>query len=218
MNIRLSPPLMITTVADLLHHLGDIPPERVRMKPTPGTATVADVISVGANENRLCELVDGVLVEKAMGQYESRLAAVLIVLLDTFIHENDLGIVYGADATLKIMPDLVRIPDVSYVAWDRLPGKRLPAEPVPDLVPDLAVEVVSAGNTRKELRRKLGEYFKAGVRQVWFVDGDRRQIRVHTGARKSQLFTDEDTISGGKLLPGFSLSLRAYFDRAGLKR
>lgn len=82
----------LATIADLLHNLGNIPPDRVRMNPPPGKATEQDVIEAKATIGRLCELVDGVLVEKAMGFYESRLAFVLIQLLGTFIEENDLGI------------------------------------------------------------------------------------------------------------------------------
>src|SRR5438046_1438132 len=59
------------TIADLLEQLGDIPAERVRFQPCPGTATERDVIDVHDRENRLCELVDGTLVEKVMGFDES---------------------------------------------------------------------------------------------------------------------------------------------------
>ena len=64
------------SVADLLHHLGDVPAGRVRLEPVPGTATEHDVVTVHDRENRLCELVDGVLVEKVMGFDESRLRRV----------------------------------------------------------------------------------------------------------------------------------------------
>jgi hypothetical protein len=63
------------TVADLLEHLGGVAPSRVRFQPWPGTATVRDVIAVHDAENRLCELVDGVLVEKVMGFDESSISA-----------------------------------------------------------------------------------------------------------------------------------------------
>jgi hypothetical protein len=78
-------PSMLTavTVSDLLHQLGDIPPERVRLQPAPGTATEADVVAVHDREKRLCELVDGVLVEKTMGYYESYIAATLIRRCDS---------------------------------------------------------------------------------------------------------------------------------------
>jgi hypothetical protein len=72
--------------------VGELPPERIRMAPYPGRATEQDVIQ--ANESklgRLCELVDGVLVEKAMDYYESRLASVLIWFIETFLNDHDLG-------------------------------------------------------------------------------------------------------------------------------
>jgi hypothetical protein len=68
------PPTDRKNVADLLAQLGDIPAERVRISPAPGTATEQDVIDIEAQEDRLCELVDGVLVEKVMGYFELRLA------------------------------------------------------------------------------------------------------------------------------------------------
>src|SRR5215467_10722255 len=165
-------PSMLTavTVSDLLHQLGDIPPERVRLQPAPGTATEADVVAVHDREKRLCELVDGVLVEKTMGYYESYIAATLIRLLGNFVAEHDLGIVAGADGMMRLAPGLVRVPDVSFVAWERLPGQRLPRQPIPDLVPDLVVEVLSEGNTPHEMARKLDEYFARGVQLVWLVD------------------------------------------------
>jgi hypothetical protein len=70
--------LTAVTVSELLHQLGDIPPERVRLQPPPGTATEADVVAVHNREERLCELIDGVLVEKTIGYYESYIAATLI--------------------------------------------------------------------------------------------------------------------------------------------
>jgi hypothetical protein len=73
----------LETLADLLDYLGGIAPERVRLHPAPGTATEDDVLSVHDREGRLCELVDGVLVEKAMGFRESLLAATLIIILGT---------------------------------------------------------------------------------------------------------------------------------------
>src|SRR5262245_53170179 len=66
------------TVADLVRQLGGIPTNRIRLIPPPGKATVDDVLRIHDRENRLCELVDGVLVEKPMAFYEGVLAAVLI--------------------------------------------------------------------------------------------------------------------------------------------
>jgi Uma2 family endonuclease len=218
MIVSLSPLLGVVTAADLIRHLGDIPAERIRLIPPPGTATEEDVIAIQDKEDRLCELVDGVLVEKTMGLYESRLAVVLGTFLDDYTFAQNLGVVYGADGTLKLMPGLVRIPDVSFVSWSRLPDRKLPIEPIPQLIPDLAVEVLSAGNTRREMERKLHEYFAAGVRQVWLVEGKKRQLRAYTSEKRSRLYGEGDTVPGGKVLPGFALDLTAYFNRAENKR
>src|SRR5439155_3071225 len=93
----LSPATKVLTVADLLKGLGNIPPERVWFRPVPGTATEQDVIDMDAHQDRLCELVDGVLVEKTVGYFESRLAVVLIHYFELFLDRHDLGIVLGAD-------------------------------------------------------------------------------------------------------------------------
>ena len=79
----------IETLADLLDRLGGVPPDRIRFHPYPGTATEEDVLARPGGVKRLCELVDGVLVEKAMGYYESLLAAVLIGFLRDYLKMND---------------------------------------------------------------------------------------------------------------------------------
>jgi Uma2 family endonuclease len=214
----ITPSSAITTVADLLRQLGDIPPERVRLRPVPGTATEKDVIEVEARENRICELVDGVLVEKAMGYYESRLAAILIYFLESFLNEHDLGVTAGADGMLRLAAGLVRIPDVSFVSWDRLAGHDLPAEPIPDLAPDLAVEVLSESNTAREMTRKVAEYFRAGTRLVWLADPKTRTVRVYTSPGRSKLLREDQTLDGGTVLPGFSPPLAQWFARASRSR
>src|SRR5206468_3137285 len=118
---------------------------------------------------RLAELVDGVLVEKAMGFIQSSLACVLIQLLRNFLDQYPLGIVGGPDGMMRLAPGMVRMPDVSVVYWDRFPGRRVTHEPVPRIAPDLAVEILSESNTKAEMDRKLREYFAAGARLVWYL-------------------------------------------------
>lgn len=165
-----SPPMVWITVADLFEQLGHVPQERVLLVPTPGTATEKDVLDLIDHSDRICELVDGVLVEKTMGYLESMLAGAILELLRGFVRKRKLGIVLGADGTLKILRNQVRIPDVCFISWDRFPGGRLPKTPIPAVAPDLAVEVLSDSNTEGEMRRKLQDYFTAGVRLVWYVD------------------------------------------------
>jgi Uma2 family endonuclease len=197
---------------DLLENLGGISPRRVRLHPAPGTATVADVLHLYEKHKRLFELVDGTLVEKAMGAKESFIAATLIQLLTNYSDAHGrLGMTLGEAGTLKLLKKLVRIPDVSFTRWDRLPGRKVPDDPVPDLAPDLAVEVLSKANTRREMERKLKEYFLSGVRLVWFVEPTARTVQVFTSPEQVTALGIKDTLEGGEVLPGFRVSVARLF-------
>ncbi len=200
-------------VAEMLEQLGRIDPRRVRSWPPPGQATEKDVLALLDHENRLYELVDGILVEKIMGLKESALAADLGGWVTPFVRQRDLGITAGADGTLRLMPKLVRIPDLSFISWDKLPTHEYPSEPIPDLYPDLAVEVLSKGNTEEEMERKLKEYFLAGTRLVWIVDPKARNVRVYTSPDEVTVLREADTLTGGDVLPGFALPLKQLFAR-----
>jgi Uma2 family endonuclease len=199
------------TLADLLERFGPMPYYRIRHDPPPGTATEQDVIDVHDREDRLCELVDGVLVEKTMGLLESFLALELGALLRGFVSERGLGIAVGADGTIRLAPGLVRIPDVAFFSWNRLPGRKIPREPIPDLVPDLAVEVLSKSNTKQEMDRKLADYFTAGVRVVWYIDPEKRTAEVFSAPDRSVILQEKDSLEGGDVLSGFSLPLADLF-------
>lgn len=212
MSTLISPPFPIDwTFADLLVQLGDVPLGRIRMNPPPGTATEQDVVEVEARTDRLCELVDGVLVEKTMGYRESMLAVAIADHLRGFVMPRKLGIVLGEAGTLKILPRQVRIPDVCFLAWERFPGGQLPEVPIPAVAPDLAVEVLSAGNTEGEMRRKLRDYFAAGVRLVWYVDPETRTARAYTAVDQGTQYGESDALPGGDVLPGFALPLAELF-------
>ncbi len=205
------------TLADLVQQLGGIPLDRVRLSPPPGTATERDVLARPNGVKRLCELVDGVLVEKPMGYFESRLAGLIIYFIESFLDSNDLGIVVGEAGTLRLAPGLIRLPDVAFISWNKFPNRRLPAQPIPDLAPDLAVEVLSASNTDQEMDRKIREYFAAGTTLAWWVDPVEKTVSVYTAPGQFVVITENDTLDGGSVLPGFALPLRKLFERAGKK-
>ena len=210
-----APPSGAWTAADLVERFGAIPLSRVRSDPPPGSASEDDVVEIHDHEDRLYELVDGVLLEKTVGTYEAYLAVLLIRLIGDFVDRENLGIVLGADGIMRLAPGLVRIPDASFISWDRLPGGRIPREALWSLAPDLAVEVISRGNTPEEMQRKLEDYFATGVRQVWYVYPATREVRVFTSAEGSVVLREPETLDGGDLLPGLSLSLARLFAEPG---
>lgn len=200
--------------AELVRSLGNIPLERICFAPPPGTATERDLLTAMRRSNRLYELVEGTLVEKTMGLSESMIALLVSRRIGNFAEKFDLGIAAGADGTVRLLKGLVRIPDVSFFCWDKLPGRVLPSEHIPDLCPDLAVEVLSENNTREEMQRKLREYFLAGVRLVWLIDPHKRTAEVYTTPDAPTATLDEtQALGGGKVLPGFTLPLAELFAR-----
>jgi Uma2 family endonuclease len=199
------------TMADLWERLGRVPLERIWLHPPPGTATEDDVIRVDEHENRLCELVDGTLVEKPMGAEESNVAWLIGHFIASYLDRNDLGTCLGSDGFLRISIGLVRAPDLSFISWARLPTRKLPRKKVPHLIPDLAIEVLSKSNTPAEIQRKLGEYFNAGVRLAWVIDPRKRTARVHKSARRATLIREHQSLDGGDVLPGFSVRLAELF-------
>jgi Uma2 family endonuclease len=199
------------TIADLLTRLGNVPANRVRLHPTPGTATEKDLIRVLDHENRPCELVEGTLVEKPMGFDESQIAVTIIILMGSFVRRHKLGLVTGEGGTIRLIRGLVRIPDVAFVSWDRLAGRKRPKVPIPQLAPDLVVEVLSKSNTKREMDRKLREYFEAGVRSVWIVDPKKRTVRQYSALDQSVLLNEDESLDGGAILPGFVLRVKDIF-------
>jgi len=196
---------------ELLRDLGGIPTNRVRMFPTPGTATLRDLIRFQKKDGRVLELVDGTLVAKPVSFTESSIAVNLIATLANFVGDNNLGVVTGEQGLMRLIPGLARAPDVSFVSWNQLPARLLPREAVPGLYPDLAVEVLSKGNTRGEMARKRKEYFLAGTRLVWQVNPRKRTVDVFTAPDTCKTLTEADALDGGDVLPGFTLPVKRLF-------
>ena len=127
------------------------------------------------------ELIDGVLVEKTVGFYES-VAAWIIRIIGKMDTDNVVAIA-GEDSTVELLPNQVRAADVRVVCWERFPDRKIPDDPIPHIAPDLVVEVLSKSNTKAEMRRKLHDYFTAGVRLVWYIEPRRRTAASLHGGR-----------------------------------
>lgn len=131
-----------------------------------------------------------------------------------FLQANPIGRGY-ADQTnyvLKGVPgsiEVMRIPDVSFVRAERV-------DPDPHSyyygAPDLAVEIISSSEKPHEIAEKLADYLTYGVQQVWLVYPESKQVAVHFPSGDPAFYGIEDTITGGDLLPGFQLPVRAIFE------
>jgi Uma2 family endonuclease len=202
------------TFAEIQEHVPGVPASRIRMVPAPGTATINDLLSAESRFGVLCELVDGVLVEKAGAWEESCMAMMLGHILLAYLEEHPLGAVSGEQGMMRTTRRRVRMPDVAFIRWERIP----PGATVPDAIcavsPDLAVEILSRKNTRKEMNHKLREYFKAGTTLVWYIDSRKRTAEVFTAPTDRTEIDESGFLRGGKLLPGFKLRLGELFERS----
>jgi Uma2 family endonuclease len=193
-----------------MHALGDVPMERIIFDPWPGTATEADLLLFAERDKRLCELIDGTLVEKPVGYWEGFIAARLITGLTNHADKHDLGGVSGADSTMRMRSsNRVRLPDVSFISLDRMPKTR---EPIPTLAPDLAVEVLSESNTKAEMAQKLIEYFESGTRLAWIIDPITRTAAIyHAPGEPTRVLDISGTLDGEQVLPGFAMAVADLF-------
>ncbi len=199
------------TLAEMIGRFGNMPVRRIRVDRYP--ATENDVDDLRNTERRLYELVDGVLVEKTMGLPESVIAVEIVFRLKHFVRGKSLGVVTGADGMMRLAPGLVRIPDVAFVRKTQFPGSRVGDERIPDIHPDLAVEVLSPSNTVEEMDEKLADYFRSGTALVWYVEPDTRSVLVFTDPERANAkrLSVADILDGGTVLPGFALPIAALF-------
>lgn len=149
-----------------------------------------------------------------MGLKESQLALALSHFLDEYLRTHNVGRLSGGDGFYEILRDQVRGPDLAFVSWEtmRTPSAELPANPA--VAPDLVCEVLSPSNRTGEMSRKLQEYFDAGVKLVWYIDPDTRSARAFVRPEEGTLITEQQSLSGGEVLPGLEVKLAELFQRA----
>ena len=167
------------------------------------------------NEDVLYEVVDGHMVELApMGAYEVWLATALTESLRSFARQHHLGravqeMLFDLGATLQRQ----RRPDVALVLYDRWPPQqRVPRTEAWNVVPNLAVEIVSPTDRADDLMNKVAEYFGAGVERVWIIFPAQEHVYVYESPTTVRILTRADTLQGEPLLPDFRLPLATFFD------
>lgn len=167
-------------------------------------------------EEPLYEVVNGRKVElPPMSIYAIWIASRLQNRLGPFAERHGLGtVVTEALFILDPVRDLRRRPDLAFVSAGRWPLDRLLPETGDwEMVPDLAVEVVSPNDLFENVLGKVREYFRHGVRQVWVVAPVSQEIHVYDSPTSPRVLTPADELDGGPLLPGLRLPVGSLFQR-----
>ena len=179
-----------------------------------GAVAPQKTLSTSIPDDMLYEVVDGKIVEKIVGVYEVEIATFLIEFLGPCVRAHRLGRVLG-EMIFRIdqAKDLQRRPDVAFISHARWPVQRkAPKVAVWDMVPDLAIEVVSPSNTANHVHEKIHEYFEAGVNRVWVIYPGQKEIYVYASPARIQVLQLGEELDGGDLIPGFRLPLAALFE------
>jgi len=160
------------------------------------------------------ELVDGEVVEMpGAGEMHMAIVILLFKLLDRFVEDHDLGLVRPDGLAYRLWrnPDQVRIPDASFVAWDRVPEGEV-SYSFWEGAPTLAVEVVSPGDRADDIQARVQDYLDAGSEQVWVLWPKTRSVSVYRPHADTRQLGPDDTLDGGDILPGFDVRVGDLFD------
>lgn len=159
------------------------------------------------------ELVDGEVVEAARaGELHMAIVVLLFKLLDRFVEQHDLGIVRpdGLAYVLRRAPDQIRIPDVSFVAWDSVPEGDV-SDRFWEGAPTLAIEVVSPNDRAVDIHQRVQDYLDAGSRQVWVLWPQTRSVSVYRPDADTRELGPDHLLDGGDVLPGFDARVGDLF-------
>lgn len=159
------------------------------------------------------ELVDGELIEvPGAGALHGLIVALVFRLIDAFARDRNLGLTFsdGTGFVLGRSPDRLRIPDVAFVRWERVPADGVP-ESFWEGAPDLAVEVVSPHDRADETHERVRDYLAAGASLVWVLWPRCRAVTVHTGDGLARDLGPEAELDGGAVLPGFRVRVADLF-------
>lgn len=159
------------------------------------------------------DLIDGVLIRMpGAGGYHGQVSIEIGSALLQVVKPLKLGRLYGPETGFVISkdPDTVLCPDIGFVRASRVGGISRRERFVP-FAPDLAVEIVSPGDSRREVLGKVERYLRAGTEQVWVAMPPARSVEVHRRDIEPIVLHQDDMLTAGDLLPGFSMRVGDLF-------
>jgi Uma2 family endonuclease len=176
--------------------------------------TTADELIAMPDDGYRYELVEGELTRMALaGAEHGRITVNITGPLFVHVRTHSLGTVYAAETGFKLQsnPDTVRAPDVAFVSKSRV-NEAGPPSGYWSGAPDLAVEVMSPGDSREKADQKARHWLRAGTRLVWVIDPRRHILTVYTSPEKVKVLTETDTLDGGDVISGFQIAVMDIFN------
>ena len=184
---------------------------------SPSLVASENKVTLSTQDEPLYEIVHGQRVDlQPMSAYATLIASRLYSRLSLYTEEHALGIsVVELLFILDTAHDLRRRPDVAFVSAARWPlNKEFPETGDWEVVPNLAVEVISPNDVFKDVLAKLREYFQYGVQLVWVVSPEERQVYVYKSPTHVRILAATEDLTDDDILPGFRLPLAPLFQRS----
>jgi Uma2 family endonuclease len=160
------------------------------------------------------EIIDGELVVTPSPSWNHQtISANIFRVIDRYVHENSLGEARYAPIDVRLTPDNVLVPDIIFIAKDRL---HVAGPQTVDAPPDIVIEILSPGTRRRDLTEKRDLYAQFGVREYWVVDPAHRAVTVFE--RVGRMYQPVPPAANGaiqsRVLPDLVLTLQAVFEEA----
>ncbi len=159
------------------------------------------------------ELIRGVLIKKVPtfgkhGEVVMRFG----IGIGNHVLPLGLGRIFGSDTGVRLErdPDTVPEPDVGFISAEKMPLE-IEANSYFEVVPELVVEVSSPSDTRREVEEKARMWLSFGVLLVWVAHPDNRTVDVYRPDTQTVTLTEDDTLDGDSILPGFTMPVRQVF-------
>jgi Uma2 family endonuclease len=156
------------------------------------------------------ELVDGEVVVSPASFYHAEIVVKIAHIIATYLDDHPIGKVYGDNVGLILPNGNLRSPDVSFVRSEKLPGGKSPVT-FGEIVPDLAVEVLSPGDSPRRVMQKIGEFLECRVPLVWVVEPVTQIVTEYRSLSQIRQYMAQETISAEAILPGFTCLVSRFF-------
>jgi Uma2 family endonuclease len=180
------------------------------MRATKTLLTAEEFDNYPFEEDKRYELDEGELIETTRPAYKhNRVLRKLVVRLDAYLDKDGAGEVLISENLYSLSPNIRRSPDVAVILGDR--HEELKDAKVIPIIPEITAEVLSPSETPRTIHRKLKQYFAAGVKEVWLIDPESREVEVWTGATLPARALAVGEALTSPLLPGFGLPLADLF-------
>lgn len=161
------------------------------------------------------EIVNGELIDMGnSGALHGYVCILLAAALASYVLPKKLGVILDSSTAFKMKNGDRRSPDISLFAKERLQGLTELPTGFLEGAPDLAVEVLSSGNTVEEIHDKLVEYFENGTRLAWIIHPSEHYVLVYRCAQEpDRLLKSVDSLDGEEVIPGFTFPVADLFQK-----